>query len=149
MEIELKNFDKVLKIADKYPAVAEKHVGQGIAKIFVKLIGGFGVNAPVGVTGHLRDNWKTNIGRFEGSLKSGQEYSGSVEFGTRPHNVAPSQLREWAVKKGLNEFAVAKSIAKKGTKANPFVKKTIDGNSSAMESVLKETLQNITKDVVN
>ncbi len=148
MEIQLKNFRAVQDIASKYPAVAEKHVNKAIAKIFVKILTGVTRNAPFGVTGHLRDNWGSNIGGFQGTLKSKQAYSGSVEYGTRPHKVSGEVLKDWAKRRGLNPYAVAKSIAKKGTKANPFLKKTTTEMSGQFDDILKQAIDDIVKDVI-
>lgn len=148
VEIQLNNFKKVQDIASKYPAIAEKHVNKGIAKIFVRILGGVTKNAPFGVTGHLRDNWETNIGGFQGTLRSKQAYGGSVEYGTRPHKVSGEALKDWAKRRGLNPFAVAKSIAKKGTKANPFLKKTTTELNDKFDEILQQTINDITKDMV-
>ncbi len=147
MQIELNNFEKVTEIAEKYPSVAEKHINKAIAKIFSRVLIGVNKNAPVGVTGHLKDNWTSNIQRFAGTLRSNQSYGGSVEYGTAPHKVSAEALKDWASKKGLNPYAVAKSIAKKGTKANPFLKKTIEEAKNNFEDDLKECINNITKDL--
>jgi hypothetical protein len=148
IEVELNNFKQVQQIASKYPAVAEKHINKGIAKIFVKILDGVTKNAPFGVTGHLRDNWESTIGGFQGKLKSKQEYSGSVEYGTRPHAVSGASLKDWAQRRGLNPYAVAKSIAKKGTRANPFLKKTTVEINGDLDKILQETINDITKDVL-
>ena len=50
-------------------------------------------------------------------------YGSDVDEGTKPHYVSPSHLMEWSKSKGLNPFAVAKNIAKFGTKAHPFLYK--------------------------
>ena len=148
IEIKLNNFAQVQNIASKYPQAAEKHINKGIAKIFVKILNRVTVNAPFGVTGHLRDNWESKIGGFEGSLKSKSSYSGSVEYGTRPHAVSGASLKDWAMRRGLNPYAVAKSIAKKGTRANPFLKKTSLEVNAELDQILQETINNITKDVL-
>ncbi len=55
------------------------------------------------------------------------QYGAFVEYGTKPHrvSVAPgTPLREWAILKGINPYALQKSIARKGTRAHPFVAPT-------------------------
>jgi hypothetical protein len=148
VEIQLNNFRAVQDIASKYPAAAEKHVNKAIAKIFVKILNGVTNNAPMGVTGHLRSNWESNIGGFQGTLRSKQTYGGSVEYGTRPHEVSPMNLKDWARRKGLNPFAVAESIKKKGTKANPFLKRTTTQLNGRLDDILKQAIDDIVKDVI-
>jgi hypothetical protein len=149
IEVKLDNLNKLANISEKYPAISEKHVNKMIRNVLTRIFSGQKENAPVGVTKGLRDRWSIDVQRFAGSLKSLVEYGGSIEKGTQPHGVSPAVLRDWARKKGLNEYAVAKSIAKKGTRANPFMKKTIESNQSAMNEEVKKTIEDITFDLKN
>lgn len=86
--------------------------------------------APVAVTGDLR---RTAHYRFEGNGKVIVEptaaYAEWVEKGTKPHWVsvkAGTPLYRWAMQKGISPYAVQRSIAKKGTKAHPFIQPTYD-----------------------
>lgn len=148
VELEIKGLDKVIKIADTYPAVAEKHINRAI-KTSINLIAGVvATKAPRGVTGDLRNAWKKEFSRFFGRISSGVEYSMAVEYGTAPHYVSPKQLAPWAQKKGLNPYAVSKSIQKKGTKANPFFQETADYASDGIDRVFAQALVDITKEIV-
>ena len=83
----------------------------------------------------LRENLITNnfTGELSKSIKikvdqkklkitlSFAEHGIFLDEGTRPHMPPVSEIRPWAQSKGLNEWAVAKSIAKKGTKAHPWL----------------------------
>lgn len=53
-------------------------------------------------------------------------YALDVEKGTKPHMPPVSSLQAWADAKGINPWALAMSIKKKGTMAHPFVKPTFD-----------------------
>ena len=44
-----------------------------------------------------------------------------VERGTRPHWPPIAPLRGWARRHGVNPFAVQRAIARRGTKARPFL----------------------------
>lgn len=44
-----------------------------------------------------------------------------VEKGTPPHKVSVREIQGWARRKGLNPYAVAESIKKRGTKPQPFM----------------------------
>jgi hypothetical protein len=54
-------------------------------------------------------------------------YADAVETGSQPH-IPPagpdSALAQWCELKGLNVWAVAKSIARKGTKPHPYIEPT-------------------------
>ena len=62
-------------------------------------------------------------------LRSSRNYSEAIEYGTKPHFVSASDLKGWAKKKLGDEklaYAVSKSIAKKGTQAQPFMRPAFD-----------------------
>jgi hypothetical protein len=92
------------------------------------------------------------MGRYEGSLSSGARekgfsYGTAVEYGTRPHFVSASAISLWASRRGLNPYAVAKSIQKKGTKANPFFKKSAESQESNIEKEFDKALELIIKEI--
>jgi hypothetical protein len=125
IKLEIKGLDKLQELADKYPAISEKHINKAITRSLIRIQDKAKRTAPFGTSGQLRQNWILQVGRFEGRLGSGAKaggypYGTSVEEGTKPHYVSPREIELWARRKGLNPYAVARSIAKKGTKANPF-----------------------------
>ena len=77
-------------------------------------------------------------------VKAQQKYNDYVNLGTRPHFVSPKKLLVWARIVGANAYAVAKSIAKKGTKANPFFKRT----AKKLESTYKGYAQDMVKAIL-
>lgn len=63
------------------------------------------------------------------TLFDGVEYGIDIEYGTDPHYVNAENLTGWAgrVLKNKNAaYAVAKSIARKGTEAQPFFRPAFD-----------------------
>jgi type IV secretory pathway TrbD component len=146
VELEIKGLNQLIKQVEKYPAISEKHVGTAIQRSLVRILGQEKQQAPVGVTGNLRDNWRIDMSRFAGSLRSMAPYSMAVHQGTGPHYVSGETLKAWAARKGLNPWAVAKSIQKHGTKANPFLQRSVqvEGEnvnrefSNALGAILKE-----------
>jgi hypothetical protein len=92
-------------------------------------------NAPEGVAGLMGQGLKNNIGidynLAEGSaeIKPTDQvpYADAVETGSRPHRppAGPdSALAQWCELKGLNVWAVAKSIERKGTQPHPYIEPT-------------------------
>lgn len=66
-------------------------------------------------------------GPLEMTIGPRAKYSIEVHEGRRPGSAPPaSALESWARRKGLNPYAVAKSIQRKGTKPNPFVARAVD-----------------------
>lgn len=150
--IEIKGLDKLMKMADKYPAIAEKHVNKAINRSLIMVMDDAKRNAPFGVSGNLKQNWNLRMGRFEGSLSSGANsngfyYGSAVEYGTRPHFPPISALSLWSRRKGLNPFVIARSISQKGTKANPFFSRAVKGRKGDIDAEFSKALTNIINDL--
>lgn len=82
------------------------------------------IAAPVAVTGDLRKSIKVELNGLSAIVGPTTKYANAIEFGDGPKWVSVkdgSPLRDWADAKGINPYAVQRSIAKKGTKAHPFV----------------------------
>lgn len=86
-------------------------------------------NVDVGATGEARNSihYTMNPSQLSATIAPTVKYAEYLEKGTMPHWVSAtpgSPLNRWANMKGLNPWAVQRSIAKKGTKAHPFVEPT-------------------------
>lgn len=155
IEVEIKGLNKLAELAEKYPAISEKHISRAISRSLIRIQDSAKRNAPFGTSGQLRQNWVLKMGRFEGSLGSGAKansypYGTAIEFGTGPHRINVSNnepFKLWARRKGLNPYAVAKSIAKKGTKANPFFGKSIDEQQDAVEKEFDQAINGILEEI--
>lgn len=144
--VEITGLDKLQAKMEKYPAISEKYINMAIARALNRIFGEEKRQAPV-FTGNMRDNWKIDIGRFEGKFSSNVPYSMAVHEGTRPHMPPVSALEAWSKKKGLNPWAVAKNIAKFGTKANPFLKRAVEAQKDQINGEFKTALENITNEI--
>lgn len=74
-----------------------------------------------------------------------QPYGKYVEYGTRPHKVSPAALSGWAKRKGLNPFAVAKAIERKGTRAHPFMQPALEQSDSFIDRLVDAAISNALK----
>jgi hypothetical protein len=146
--VSVDGLNRLQKLAEQYPETSEKYINAAITTSLTRILGAEKVEAPFGVSGVLRDNWRITPGRFTGTLESLAPYAAAVHEGTAPHMVPVDAITPWANKKGLNPWAVAKSIAKKGTKANPFLQRAVDsvedGISIDFEKALQSTLDELT-----
>lgn len=145
--VELKNFDRLKEVADRYPQVAEKYVGYAITRALTRVMSAAKEEAPQGVSTFLKNRWTIRAGRFESALVSGTEYAKAVHNGTKPHFVSPAALMKWSMKKGLNAYAVSKSIAKKGTMPNPFLQRAVDKSRDGMDRDLEKAIKDIIANV--
>lgn len=101
------------------------------------------VRSPVGATGNLRRSirYSFSTGLVEAVVEPEAPYAEAVEYGSRPHwtSAAPgSALARWAKMRGINPYAVQKSIARKGTRAHPFVGPTY----RAMKPIVERNITN-------
>jgi hypothetical protein len=75
--------------------------------------------------GFLRSGIITRIiqGGFVAEIVGSKDYSGDIEYGSKPHFPPPSDLAGWATRHGMAglEYIIARSISVKGTKAQPFL----------------------------
>lgn len=149
IEVTIKGLGKLSRFADQYPAISEKFVNTAISRSLLRILAQEKLEAPFGMSGILRDNWATQLGRFTGSIKALAPYAAYVHFGTRPHMPPVSAIEPWAKKHGLNPWAVAKSIAKKGTKANPFLQRAVDKTQAAVEQEFATALAGAMAEVNN
>lgn len=145
--VKIGNLNKVIELAQKYPKVAEKHIGTAITRALVRIWGEEKRQAPFGVSGNLRDNWRLFTGRFFGSLTSGAPYSATVHDGGEPRYVSPVSLKAWAEKRGLNPYTVSNSIKKNGTKANPFFQRAVDNTEKGVDGEFEKALESIVQEI--
>ncbi len=84
--------------------------------------------APVGVTGDLRGSTHYYFSHSDTVVvEPTANYANAVEKGSIPHwvSVRPgTALYAWATQKGIPPYALQASIARKGTKAHPFIEPT-------------------------
>jgi HK97 gp10 family phage protein len=102
--------------------------------------------------GTLRKGIMSTIYPLYSKVISTAEYSIYVHEGTRPHfpPIQPgSSLDRWANKKGIPTFMVAKAIAQKGTKAQPFMNDAMEKNQSTINEYAKEMLDNTATELAN
>lgn len=102
---------------------------------------------PVGVTGDLKASIDFQIDSASVSewvrVGSNLDYATYVHEGTRPHWPPIAAITPWALMKGIPPGALAASIARKGTRANPFVKRGFAQTESRMGYLLNRMARDI------
>jgi hypothetical protein len=58
-----------------------------------------------------------------------------VERGTKPHRPPTGPLGGWARRHGINPYVLARGIARKGTRAQPFMQPGLDQNRGKIASI--------------
>lgn len=96
-----------------------------------------------GLQASIRYQIYPTAGEVTGVISSPLRYVEAVEIGTRPHMPPVSALEEWAASKGLSAWAVAKSIAKHGTKGQWMFKKGFEASQPALERIADSAVSRI------
>lgn len=139
--IQIKNAEKLSEIFRKYPEISGKNFNNAIRKSFLQIETDAKIGAPKD-TGALKARWEKSYGFLRGSLSSGMDYAIYVEEGTRPHMPPIEKITPWANNHGIPPFLVARSIARKGTKARFFFRDAIEKNMQNIENNFNEALSN-------
>lgn len=142
LAIEIENLTELQRRFEQSPRIvgeelerATKLAGAGIIKEEVK-------QAPHD-TGKLQQSIKMEYSPIQARVFPDVDYAKYVVSGTSPHYPPVQALEAWARRKGLNPYVVQKTIAKYGTKANPFVKRTIEGVKDIVNDLFRIALKNI------
>lgn len=122
---------QVRRVFAAAPQAAVRRLGQLIESAAIDIQGEMRRQVNVGATGETRRSiaYKLGRGKLEAEVKSTLDPRRieALEHGSRPHwtSARPgTSLYRWARHKGINPYAVQRSIARKGTKAHPFVAPT-------------------------
>lgn len=110
-------------------------VSEAVAKVMRE-------KAPVGVGGDkgLRGSigFKVDPATLTSEIKPSVSYADAVETGSKPHFPPVSALQAWADMHGINVWALAYSISKKGTQPHPYIKPTYDETAPVIPAVFHE-----------
>jgi hypothetical protein len=99
-------------------------------------------------TGALRISITNSVGEESLSGVSAvvgptQPYGKDIEFGRPPGTyVSPVALMGWAKRKGLNPYAVSRSIQNKGSPAQPFMFPAADNQLSNVIKIISQAVVN-------
>ena len=142
--IYVEGLDELLRKMDRLPAEVQRECFKAMQRASLDIIADAKSNLRVNgsvVTGNLRASGKVqkvddktlDVGFF--SSDSDKGYASYVEYGRKPGKMPPPDILEaWAYKKfRLSHkdarsiaWALASSIAKKGTKARPFFEPAVE-----------------------
>jgi len=148
LTLNVSGLDKLTSMLEQAPEVAIKHANASIVAIVNLVEVNVKKEAPID-TKKLHNRWTKAFKPLEGTLTSQMPYAGAVQFGTPPHKVSIEEITPWAERKGIPPFLVARSIAKKGTKANPFFTRGLDNSVERANIIIKGTINNIVNELTN
>ena len=86
-----------------------------------------------------------------GAKNKGYQYGSVIEFGRTAGKQIPVKnnpmFQLWATRRGLNPYAVAKSIQKKGIKGKPFFGPAIESSQQFADQQFDKALEAIIKEI--
>lgn len=125
------------------PTIATTEINTAIKKSILLMKTAATKYAPVDL-GFLRNSGMVSeFSNMKGVLKNTAPYAIYVHDGTLPHWPNITAITPWAERHGIVPFVLARSIADKGTKANPFFKKAIDESNTQVQNSFTVALANI------
>jgi len=94
-------------------------------------------------TGRMRASITSNVDprALTTTIAPTVDYAAHVEFGTAPHFPPPSALQPWARRHGFpsgmaGAMLVARAIARRGTKARPFMAPALEASTGPINKLL-------------
>jgi len=94
----------------------------------------------------LASKVNVSVKGIEGEVGTNKEYAPCVEYGTRPHMPPVKALETAANVYGIDAWALAMTIKKKGTKAHPYLRPAFDENKERAYNEIKTVLNQLIKD---
>lgn len=133
LEIELPGLGRVLDIFEQAGKFGETQLKRALSRGAILLQRAEREEAPRD-TSNLAGNINIiDLGPMETMISPKANYAEPIHNGRLPGNPPPaSALESWARRKGLNPYAVSKSIGQKGTKPNPFVARALENSQQGI-----------------
>lgn len=133
VEIELPGLGRLLDIFEQAGTFGENQLKRALNRGAIILQRAERIEAPRDTSNLAANINIIDLGPMEVMISPKANYAEAIHNGRLPGNPPPaSALESWARRKGLNAYAVAKSIGKKGTKPNPFVARALDSSQQAI-----------------
>ena len=145
--VKAKGFEEFVndmnKAGDLFPTIMRKALTRSVTKIQREAKDNAEQSKD---TGSLQRNIKRTVRGLRGEVVAGSPHAIFVEEGTRPHFPPVAPLEAWAARKlgspGLG-FVIARSIARKGTPAQPFMQPAVDDSIRDVERYFEIALDEL------
>ena len=144
ISIKIKGMKELMKKFEQSPKIVESVSRERLTEAGKIIVRAEAKEAPVR-TGNLRRQIQFKYKPIQVIINPNAEYSKFVHDGTKPHWTSVKNLQVWARSKGINPYALQKSIARKGMKANPFVDRAWKNTKSKVKGILDKILKEVTE----
>lgn len=134
---------KLKEAFHKAPALIAGYIQNMSAELAFFLEAESKERAPTDV-GTLKGSIQTSLGIGPGELgaivKTGTNYAAAVHEGSKPHWTSVRNLEDWARRKGISPYVVQRAIARRGTKAQPFMRDAVAENESGLQRIAESNM---------
>jgi len=162
-QVVVKGLDEQTKKLLSFDQIAGKHMRQAMSQSVITVEGRAKVNAPVGVSGRLRNSMASevrgtgvDITGWIGSTLRAEVYPAVMEYGRAPGRMPPPQaLERWVhLKLRVAEadalgvaFVIARKIARAGIKGQHFLRRGYKESKARIGDFFEAALRRITEDL--
>lgn len=155
MKVSIKGHQKLIASFESSPKMLADHLSAAIekgAKLVKQRARRTAGSPPIVNTGELsRGVDYRMISRLTARVGADARYSPFVENGRRPGNMPPvAAIERWAQTKigqsGLG-FVIARSISRKGTKAQPFFYPAVDESINDIKSIVDKEIDGFVRSI--
>lgn len=146
-QIEIKNLDKIRKLIMAYPLQSALNFNKAIMNTLVG-VQRYAIMGSPRDTGRLMASWRLRLGILRGELANTTNYGIFVAKGTKPHWPPIKAITKWANRKGIAPFLVARAIARRGTKANPFFDNAVLMGQAIADDEFQKALDKTIKELI-
>ena len=147
IELDSKSLGEVLSKFEFAEFAASKYFGEALQESTLYTEANVEIRTPTGYSGYLKASISSQlltelVGSMVGIVSTPAIYAPAAEKGSRPHfppiEALTGKLESldlWARQKGLNAFAVAKGIARKGTKGKHMFAEGMEASRAGVYSI--------------
>jgi len=147
IQVEIIGMDKLQKAFKESPKITTNRLNTAVKQGIYTLLANARKAAPVD-QGFLRNaGMVTSFEILKGLLENKAPYALYVHEGTRPHYVPMGAIKGWAQRHGIPAYFVQRAILRKGTKARPFFKDSVEASQEDINKYFQDAVKNIVKDL--
>ena len=99
--------------------------------------------------GRLRNDFHTEFKRSFGRLFNPTDYAVFVHEWTRPHYAPIDKITGWALRHSMKPWALRLSIARKGTKANPFMDRAVEQWEKQVDEIFSDEIDKMFLQIID
>lgn len=143
ISVKIEGLDRLNAAFKKAPGVVSAELKRAIQSAITILQGSARMLAPKDLS-HLAGAIKTEMtSALSGQVYADTNYALFVHEGTKPHWPPIDAITPWANRHGIPPFLVARSIAQKGTKPQPFFQWAKDATENDVFGLFEAAISNI------